>query len=203
MNIAVLGAKLIGSTLGKSWARAGHKVVFGVRNVANPEVQALVKSLGDQASVTTVAEAIAQGDVVLFAIPGAAMDETIAANAKALNGKIVIDTTNKMGAPVANSAATFEEKTPLAKVFRAFNSYGFENFQNPRFGDLQADLFYCGADGDAQTKVEQLISDAGLRPIRLGGINQAQVADMVGRLWFTLAHGQGMGRGLALKVLTR
>jgi 8-hydroxy-5-deazaflavin:NADPH oxidoreductase len=203
MNITVLGARSIGGTLGKSWVRAGHRVVFGVRNVDNPEVQALVKSLGDRASVKTVSEAIALGEVVLFAIPGSAMDETIAANARALEGKIAIDPTNKMGAPVANSLATFAAQVPGAEVFRAFANYGFENFANPRFGDVQADLFYTGPGGDAQVKVEQLISDVGLRPIRLGDNSQAAVADSVGRLWYTLAHGQRMGRGLTLKVLTR
>jgi 8-hydroxy-5-deazaflavin:NADPH oxidoreductase len=62
---------------------------------------------------------------------------------------------------------------------------------------------YTGPGGEAQAKVEQLISDVGLRPIRLGDNSQAPVADSVGRLWYTLAHGQNMGRGLTLKVLTR
>jgi predicted dinucleotide-binding enzyme len=203
MDIAILGAKVIGGTLGKSLARAGHRVAFGVRTVDNPEVLALVKEIGSRASVHTVGQAIAQGELVLFAIPGTAMDETIAAHAAALNGKIVIDAANKLGAPVSNSAATFAAKTPEAKVFRAFNNYGFENFANPRFGEVQADLFYAGADGDARSKVEQLISDAGLRPIRLGGIDKVGLADVVGRIWYTLAHEQGMGRQLAFKVLTR
>ena len=61
MNITVLGARSIGATLGKSWVRAGHRVVFGVRNVDNPELQALVKSLGDRASVKTVSDLLAKG----------------------------------------------------------------------------------------------------------------------------------------------
>ena len=56
----------------------------------------------------TIASAIAQGEVVVFAIPGAAMDEAIAAHAQALDGKIVVDTTNKLGAPAMNSAATVD-----------------------------------------------------------------------------------------------
>jgi hypothetical protein len=199
MKVAVLGAKIIGSTLGRKWARAGHEVMFGVRNTDNPEVQALAQELG--ATVGTLSNAIAFGDVVVFAIPGGAMDETIKAHA--LSNKIVIDAANRMGGAVMNSAAAFAAYAPAAKVYRAFNSLGWENLENPEFGDVQADLFYCGPGGEAQALVEQLVRDVGLRPVRLGDLSQAHLVDMVGSLWFALALGQGMGRHLAFKVLTR
>lgn len=203
MDIAILGAKLIGGTLGKSWAKAGHRVFFGVRNPDNPELKALVDSIGPAASAGTIAEAIGRAPVVVFAIPGKAMDDTIAAHAAALAGKIVIDPTNKMGAPVSNSIATFTEKVPDAKVFRAYANLGFDVFANPRYGDDRADLFYAGADGDAQQKVEQLINDMGMRPIRVGGIDKAPVVDSLGKLWVALAYEQKMGRQVAFKVLSR
>jgi predicted dinucleotide-binding enzyme len=202
MKIAVLGAKIIGSTLGKKWVQAGHTVVFGVRHVENAEVQALVKSLGSRAALDTVGNAIRLSDVVVLAIPGGAMEETIAAQAHALDGKIIIDAANRMGGGPMKSAAAFAAHTPSARVFRAFNSLGWENFENPRFGDLQADLFYCGPEGEARTAVERLIADVGLRPICVGGIDQVQVVDSVTSLWFALARHQSMGRHLAFKVLT-
>ncbi len=202
MELAVLGAWNIGGTLGKKWARAGHTVVFGVRNVNNPEVQDLVKSLGANASVETTANAIGRGEVIVFAIPGAAMDETITTHARALDGKIIIDTANRMGSPVMNSAATFAAQTPKAQVFRAFNSLGWENFENPQFGAVQADLFYCGPDSEARAKVEKLIEDVGLRPMRVGGLESIQLVDAVAGLWFAMVRGQGLGRRVAFKVLT-
>ena len=71
------------------------------------------------------------------------------------------------------------------------------------FGDLRADLFYCGPASAAQAAVEQLIRHVGLRPIRLGDLSQVQLVDIVGGLWFALVFGQSMGRHLAIKVLTR
>ncbi len=201
MKVAVLGAGIIGSTLARKWARAGHEVMFGVRNVANSEVQALAQELG--ATVSAPSNASAFGDVVVFAIPGKAMDDTIQTHAEALNGKIVIDAANRMGGAVMNSAAAFAVHAPAAKVYRAFNSLGWENFESPRFGDVQADLFYCGPSGNADAIVEQLIRDVGLRPVRLGDLSQVHLVDMVASLWFALALGQGMGRHLAFKVLTR
>jgi len=69
MKIAVLGAGRIGGTLAKKWATAGHTIRLGVRNAHKPEVQELLKTLGTNASASSIAEAISFGDVVLFAIP--------------------------------------------------------------------------------------------------------------------------------------
>lgn len=201
MRIAVIGARIIGGTLARQWARAGHDLMFGVRHVDNPETQALARELG--AAVGTTADAIAFSQVVVFAIPGSAMEETIVANAAALDGKIVIDAANRMGGGPMNSAVAFATHAPGAQVYRAFNSLGWENFANPLFGDIQADLFYCGPAGAGQAAVEGLIHDVGLRPVRLGDLSQVGLVDAVGSLWFALAFGQGMGRNLAFKVLTR
>jgi hypothetical protein len=201
MKVAVLGAKIIGSTLARKWARAGHDVMFGVRTVDNPEVQALARELG--ASVGAVGQAIAFGEVIVFAIPGSAMEETIQAHGPALAGKIVVDAANRMGGGAMNSAALFAAHAPAAQVYRAFNSLGWENFENPVFDGVPADLFYCGPAAAGQAAVEGLIRDVGLRPVRLGDIGQVGLVDMIGSLWFALAFGQGMGRHLAFKVLTR
>ena len=50
---------------------------------------------------------------------------------------------------------------------------------------------------------EQLIEDVGLCPMRLGDVDQVGLVDSVGSLWFALALGQGKGRHLAFKVLSR
>ena len=51
---------------------------------------------------------------------------------------------------------------------------------------------------------EQLIAEFGLRPMRLGDLDQIEVVDEILRLWGTLALFQGMGRNnVAFKVLNR
>ena len=102
-----------------------------------------------------------------------------------------------------NSFATFQTYTPQAQLYRAFNSLGWENFADPVFDGIQADLFYCGPDGDTREVAEQMIVDVGLRPIRLGDVEQVGLVDSVGSLWFALVFGQGKGRHLAFKVLSR
>jgi predicted dinucleotide-binding enzyme len=71
------------------------------------------------------------------------------------------------------------------------------------FAEGPADLFYCGPNGDARTIVERLITDIGLHPIWLGDVDQINLVDSIGSLWFALALRQGKGRHLAFKVLTR
>ncbi|MBI1279632.1 MAG: hypothetical protein GC179_16005 [Anaerolineaceae bacterium] len=199
MNIAILGTGNIGSTLGKKWAKAGHTVYFGVRNPQKPEVQELINTLGANAHAVSLEQAIKAGEVVLFAIPGNAMDETITANASALSGKIIIDAANKISSPVIDSFATFTAQVPTAKLYRAFNNYGWENFETPLPG---SDLFYCGTDGESRKAVETLIADIGLNPVYLGGTDQVGLVDSILKLWFALSSGQKMGRHLAFKVLT-
>jgi predicted dinucleotide-binding enzyme len=175
--------------------------MFGVRSVDNPATQTMAQALG--AAVGSVAAAVAFGEVIVFAIPGHAMDETIQAHAAALNGKIVVDAANRMGGGPMNSAASFAAHAPGAQVYRVFNSLGWENFESPLFGDIQADLLYAGPAGAGQVAVEGLIADVGLRPVRVGDLSQVGLVDAIGSLWFALAFGQGMGRHLAFKVLTR
>jgi predicted dinucleotide-binding enzyme len=168
VKVAVVGAGLIAGTLGKKWSRAGQEVHFSVRNPQKPEVQDLVKSLGPNPSVSSIPDAIGWGDIVEFAIPGAAMKETITAHARVLDGKIIVDATNNLGAPSMNNQTTFAKQTPRAEAYRAFNSYGWDILENPAYGRVAADLFYCGPDGEERTKVEKLISDVGLNPRFLG-----------------------------------
>jgi len=203
MKIGILGTGNIGGTLGKKWTQTGHTVKFGVRDMNSPHVQSLRNTVQGDFSFGSIEEAINFGEVVVFAVPGSSADAVITEFAQVLNGKIVIDATNNMGGPEMSRAKTFAAQAPQARYFRAFNSYGWENFAKPDFGDLQSDLFYCGDDdAPATSAVEGLISDVGLRPVQVGGLDKVPVVDSIVQLWFSLAVGQKLGRHTSLKVLT-
>ncbi|MEJ2302679.1 MAG: NAD(P)-binding domain-containing protein [Anaerolineales bacterium] len=201
MKIGVIGAGNIGGTIGKKWAEQGHEVIFGLRDPSSPKYQELLEAIDGEARTATIAEAVEQAEAILFAIPSSAMEETAAILGNKLDGKIILDATNKFSQAVANSLATLQKHAPQAKLFRAFNYLGWENFAEPFIGDTQADLFYCGNAGEAQHIVEKLISDVGIRPVYLGDLDQAPVLDALLRLWVTLAVQQGKGRHLAFKML--
>jgi len=202
MKVAVIGAGNIGGTLARKWGAAGHEVALGARDAGKPEVQQLVREIGANGRATSIAEAVVGADAVLFAIPGAAMGETVASVADSLAGTVVFDATNNLGGGAMNSVATIAAAAPGAAVYRAFNSLGWENFADPSFGGVSADLFYAGPEGAPQAVAERLIGDVGLRPIRLGGADRVPLVDSVATLWFALASQPQMGRHLAFKVLT-
>lgn len=202
LRIAVLGAGNIGGTLGRKWLARGHTVTFGARDPLGERARALRTELGSAAQIATLDEGLAAGDIVLLAIPGSATGEIARKHANQLNGKIVIDATNNVGAPTFNSVAAIQAAAPDARVYRAFNTYGWENFADPVYDGVPGDLFYAGPDGEAQAVVEQLVQDVGLRPVRVGGADQVGLVDDLLRLWFTLVSG-GRRRHLAFKLLTR
>lgn len=202
IRIAVLGAGNIGGTLGRKWVAAGHSVAFGVTDPGSPRALALRADVGRAATIGGVAEALEGAEVAVLAVPGGAIDELIRLHAGQFDNKTVVDASNRMGGGAMNSIAALSAAAPTARIYRAFNSLGWENFADPVFNGVQADLFYAGTEGDARAIVEQLIEDVGLRPVYVGGPEQVGVVDAVASLWFALALGQRKGRHLAFKMLT-
>jgi predicted dinucleotide-binding enzyme len=203
VRIAIIGTGNIGGTLGAAFARAGHQVRFGSRHPQpssdGPQVF-LVHERGTR-SASDHATALADAEVVLLAVPAAALDGFLAEHAGSLAGRLVIDATNRIGAPVANAAARLSQAAPSARYARAFNTLGWENFADPVFDGVPADLFYsCSADDRAV--VEELITAVGLRPVYLGEGKQ-DVVDGVLPLWFALVQANGGNRRVALRVLQK
>jgi 8-hydroxy-5-deazaflavin:NADPH oxidoreductase len=200
-KIAIIGSGIIGRTLATRFAQAGQAVTFGARTPGNADQAAFAAGIG--ARVTDIGTAIDDADVVLLAINGAAMPEAVPAFGARLDGKVVIDATNNVGGPSLNSLAALAEHAPHARLFRAFNSLGWENFADARYGDSTGDMLYSGPAGEAQRTVEELIMATGLRPIWVGDNDKAQIVDDFVTLWFTLAFERGLGRNLGFKILTR
>jgi predicted dinucleotide-binding enzyme len=196
MTIAVIGTGFIGGTLGRAFARAGLPTVFGSRHPDDHEVAA-----DSGARTATIADAIAEADTVLLALAASAVEDLLRTHGAALDGKLVVDAANSMGGPVAHHAGLVASHAPGARYARAFNTLGGENFADPDFDGVRADLFYSAPAADRET-LEGLIGAVGLRPMYLGE-NQQDTVDGVLRLWFALAVGQGHGRDLAFRTLTR
>jgi predicted dinucleotide-binding enzyme len=193
MHIAVIGTGNIGSTVGRAFAAAGHQVVFGSRH---PDSDDPI----DGAQITDISSALSGAEVSLLALPAMAVGEFLGAYAELLDGQLVIDATNAMGAPSANAADKIRSAAPGARYARAFNTLGWENFADPIFDGEPADLFFSSAEDD-RASVEGLITDVGLRPAYLGADKQ-DVVDGVLPLWFTLMQLRG-NRRIAFRVLEK
>lgn len=191
MEVTVIGTGFIGGILGNALARSGHEVTFGSRHPDSDEVAA-----DTSAAVTSIGDALAHGDTVILALPGAAVTELTTDYRSVLEGKLVIDATNRMGEPVSNSRSSLPTGIRYA---RAFNIVGGENMSDPIFQGGPADMFFSAPEDD-RSAVETVIEGVGLRPVYVGE-DQEDLIDSLFRLWIALAIKQGRGRRLAFRVL--
>ncbi len=189
MRIAVIGTGHIGGTLGRRFAAAGQDVVYGVRQETGDGPGGL--------PARPVADALAGADAVVLAIPGPAVAGFAAQHGPALDGKIVVDATNSIGAAEANSRTAIMAAAPGAHYARAFNTLGWENFAEPPAG---ASLFFA-ADEPAKPAVEELIRAVGLESAYVGDGSAAGTVDGLLPLWLALVKQQGGNRKVAFAVV--
>lgn len=97
MKITILGAGMVGGTLGERFAQVGHQIYFGVPSPQNEKYQRLLQPIGQAATVGTIAEAVRNAEVVVLATPWPATQAALA-EAGDLSGKIIMDCTNPLQA---------------------------------------------------------------------------------------------------------
>jgi 8-hydroxy-5-deazaflavin:NADPH oxidoreductase len=192
MKIAVIGTGNVGGTLGTKWRAAGHEVTYGSRR-ADGEEQAGPGG----APLRSIGDAVTGAEVVVLAVPGGAVASVVAEHGTALDGKVVVDAANQMGARHANSQEAIRTCAPRVQYVRAFNIYGWENFADPQPGTT---LFFA-ADPAARETAEELISAVGLEPAYVGSADATGIVDGLMPVWFSLVQQHGGQRRLSLRLL--
>jgi len=199
MKIATFGSGHIGGTLGKSWARKGHSVMFCSRNPQSEKMIRLVQDAGTKAKAGSVTDGLAFAEVILLALPPADIEDVLK-EVGDLRGKILINATNRRDGKSANDEVVRLAKN--ARVIRAFNSLAWEVLQNPQYGTANATMFILGDDDLAKQIVAGLARDAGLDPVDAGLLaNCTLIESALGSLWTIL--GPQFGRDHCLRVLRR
>jgi predicted dinucleotide-binding enzyme len=90
-----------------------------------------------------------------------------------------------------------------AKVVKAFNTTGWPNMANPKYGDQSATMFICGDDAGAKAAVTRLSDELGFETLDAGPLKVARYLEPMAMLWIHLCIGMGWGPGFAFKVLRR
>ncbi len=195
--------KALEEQLGEGWTRAGHEVVYGVRDAA--KVAAALPS----AKLAAPAEAARDAEVVVLTVPFAALEPTVASLGP-LAGKVVIDATNPVGAGIRTSlpagdsgAKRVAAASPGARVVKAFNTTGFNVMANPRFGDEAATMFVAGDDAAAKQVAGELATALGFEPVDAGPLSQAELLEQLAMLWISMAIAHGHGREMAFRLVKR
>ena len=155
MKVVTIGRGNNGGGLAALWRKAGH------------EVAELGRGGGDASGA----------DVVLVAVPGPAISAALS-QVSGLAGKIAIDATNAV--PSRNEAfGSLAEEVksftggPVAKSFNLNFASLYDQVAAQR---VRPSCFYAADDGARQV-TEQLITDAGYDPVRLGSLDKARAME--------------------------
>ncbi|CAB1075417.1 hypothetical protein D1AOALGA4SA_3237 [Olavius algarvensis Delta 1 endosymbiont] len=210
MKIAIIGIGNVGGTLGPAWAKAGHEVIYGVRDLNSEKVKNLLDNSGGNAEAAGVAQAAAKADVIVLATPWSAAREAVG-EAGDLSGKIVVDCTNPIapdlkGLSVGTTTSAGEQVAQWAegaKVVKAFNTTGSGNMVNPQYGSQTVTMFICGDDPESRETVAQLARDLGFEPCITGPLYHARYFEPMAMLWVDMAYLQGRGPDFAYKIVSR
>ncbi len=203
MKIAIIGTGNVGGALATRWSKKGHAIRLGVQDTARFKGKDLLAN--ENTAVLPMKDAVAASDVVLIATPPDAI-VSILDRIGPVSGKVLIDATNAIRsapAPYRTVYHCLADRTD-AEVVKCFNSTGFENMLDPVYGGECIDMFMAGDSGKAKQVAAQLAADAGFGScIDFGKADRVELLEQLALCWINLAIMQGMGRGIAFKLLRR
>lgn len=208
MNIAIIGAGNVGSTLGKKLAAKGHKIIFGVRQENGSKHAALEKL--SNISIKSPAQAVKESDIVLLATPWSSTKEAVESCGN-LEGKTIIDCTNPIKKDFSDlevghstsGAEIIAGWIPKAHVVKSFNQTGFENMEEPELNGQRAVMFVAGDNELSVAKAANVVSDVGFEAVTLKGLHMARQLEQLAWLWINAAIKQGKGRNCAFYFIKR
>lgn len=221
MHIGILGTGMVGRTLAEGFARTGHEVSIGSRDVhaitarelpgggtfagwlaSNPTVV-----LADLASTASTAE------VVVNATNGAGtLDALRAAGARSLAGKVLIDVANPLdfsgGFPPTltvkdtDSLGELVQRTfPEARVVKALNTLNATLMTRPDLLPEPTTVFVSGNDSGAKATTARLLAEFGWTDVLdLGDISTARGTEMWLSLWLRIMGAVG-GPAFNLRIV--
>ena len=173
MRIAIIGAGNVGGGLGKALAAAGHEVVFGVRDPTSTKTLAALAEIPN-ADAATPAEAVEAAAVVVIALRPTGLASTLA-EIGSLDGRIVIDAMNRFdGDPLRSTAQDLAELLPGAKLAKAFNTIGAENYATARDRRTPAAMFVAADDPGAKRVAMELAAELGFQAEDAGPLANAK-----------------------------
>lgn len=200
MKIGVLGTGMVGNVIGTKLVQLGHEVRMGSRTADNPKGKEWLKTAGGKGSLGTFADAASFGELLFNCTHGmGSLDALKQAGASNLKGKILVDVANALdfskGMPpslsVCNTdslAEQIQRAHPDVKVVKALNTVNCNLMVNPSIVKGDHDLFVCGNDAQAKTKVTDILKNwfGWKSVVDVGDITAARATEMLLPLWVRL-----------------
>ena len=204
MKIAVIGSGNVGSTLALAFQKAGHDIVFGVRNTESFKGKEF--AIQHNLAFKEVSESVNWAEVIVVSAPGNLAAE-IGADLGDVKGKVVIDTMNTPFNKVLaydSTADALIATTKNADVIKCFNTTGFENMAHPTYHGAGIDMFIAGDSEHAKKVATQLAKEIGFGEVYdFGGNDKFHLIEQFASVWINLAITQKKGRDIAFKIVRR
>lgn len=172
--------------------------IIGTGSMGSAIAGLLAKGGCDIAHINTSSVGAAvTGDIVVLAVPYAAVPQVITQYGAQLSGKIVVDITNPVDfesfsriVPAAGSAGQeLAAALPSAKVVKAFNTNFAATLVDSSIGDDTTTVLIAGDDELAKLSLAEAISAGGIVTIDAGPLARAQELEALAFLQIALAVG--------------
>jgi NADPH-dependent F420 reductase len=190
MKVAIIGSGNVGRALAGSAKKAGHQVKISSRHAEN--AQEVAKATNTQAAASNN-EAVKDSDLVILAVPTDKVDEVVGALTPDLDGKVVIDVSNRVdmqdpgktldGTSVAER---IQKRVPKAYVVKALNYALASRMADPTVNGSRLDGFVAGDDESAKKEVLEFVKSIGFRPIDAGPLSMARALEAMAALNISL-----------------
>jgi predicted dinucleotide-binding enzyme len=195
MKIAVLGTGMVGKAQADKLVELGHDVMVGTHHPQGKQIK------GDK--VIGYAQAVKHGELIIEAIKGEAVVETLKSLEKELAGKTLIDISNALDFSsgdvvifTANDESLGEQiqaSLPKTNVVKAFNTVNASIQVNPKsLAGSDHNLFVAGNNQKAKGQVMELAKSYGWQNILdLGDIKAARGMEMLMPFWLSVMKMRG------------
>ena len=184
-TISIIGSGGMAAAIAGLAAKAGHTVEVMSRDAA--KARALAEQVGVGATTGTFGAAPV-GDIVILAVPYAAVLDVVKQYGEKLAGKLLVDITNPVAADLTNfvtpddsfGAQEIAKAAPAdAAIVKAFNTLFSHVLAAGSFLGHRLDVFIAGDDAQAKARVAAFIESLGLRPMDTGLLPMARTLEHV------------------------
>ncbi len=201
MRVTIIGAGRVGAALGTRLSAAGHEVLYGVRDPADPRYGGM--------QVDGVTAAVERADVVVLAVPWRAVRDVVEELGD-VGDRIIVDATNPFADdrshirhPELSATERIREWLTGGRLVKAFNTTGSGNLADPTYPSGVPVMFVAGEEAEARRTTMALARDLGFEAIDAGGIVATRDLEHLAVLWVRLAYGLGHGPNIAFSLLRR
>ncbi len=193
-KVGVIGSGQVGGTLADGFIKHGYQTMRGSREPA--KLADWARGHGDKGRTGTLADTVRDADLVVLAVKGLGAEDIVKSLGTALDGRIVIDTSNPIAdAPPVNGVLQYftnineslmerlQKLAPKARFVKAFSCVGHALMVNPDLPGGPATMFICGSDAAAKADVKRILDQFGWATEDLGAVEAARAIEPLCILW--------------------